>query len=81
MFNSIQPVFFCLFSTQSLLKSHYKIYQLTILTFVIKAIYSVDARTLVVAPQQKEIFWIFDFVRQEKADCFQRLFASVDVIA
>ncbi len=32
------------------------------LTFIVKAIYSVDAGTLVVAPQQKEVLRVFYLV-------------------
>jgi hypothetical protein len=34
-------------------------------TFVIKAVYPVDTGTLVVASEDEEVFWIFDFVGKE----------------
>jgi hypothetical protein len=35
-----------------------------ILTFIIKAVNSVDAGTLMIASEEEEILWIFDLVRQ-----------------
>lgn len=51
------------------------------LTFVIKAVYPVDTRAFVVSSQNEEVFGVFDLVCKKKADCFERLFATVDVIA
>jgi len=50
------------------------------LTFIIKAINSVDRGTFVVPSQKKKVLWVFDFVSQQEADSFQTLFASVNVI-
>ena len=50
-------------------------------TFVVEAIDSINARTLVVASQHEEVFWIFDFVCEEKTYRLERLFASVDVVS
>ena len=33
-----------------------------------------------VSAQNKEILWILDLVREKQANCFKRLFASVDVV-
>jgi hypothetical protein len=51
------------------------------LAFIIEAINTIDGGTLMITPQNKEIFWVFDLVRQKEADCFQRLFTTVNVIA
>ena len=32
------------------------------LTFIVESVYSVDASTLMISSQQKEVFWIFNFV-------------------
>lgn len=50
------------------------------LTLVIEAIDAVDGGTLVVAPEQEEVFRVFDLVRQQQADGFQRLLPSVHVV-
>lgn len=34
-----------------------------------------------IAAQQEEVLWIFDFVRQQQANGLQRLFAAIDVVA
>lgn len=34
---------------------------------------SIYACTLVIAAQQEEIFWIFDFVGEQQANCLERL--------
>ena len=52
----------------------------TRLTLIIEAIYSVNGGALVVSPQQKEVFWVFDLVGQQQADGLQGLFASVYVV-
>jgi hypothetical protein len=35
----------------------------------------------VVAPEDEEVFWVFDFVGEEEADGFEALLAPVDVVA
>lgn len=50
------------------------------LTLVIEPIDAVDGSTLMVAPEQEKVLWIFDLVGQEKADCFQGLFPSVHIV-
>jgi hypothetical protein len=43
--------------------------------FLLITVNSIYACTLVIAAQQKEVLWIFDFVGEEQADGFERLFA------
>lgn len=51
------------------------------LTFVVESIYSVDAGAFVVSAQKEKILWILDLVRQQEANCLQRLLPSIDVIS
>jgi len=51
------------------------------LTLVVKAVYPVDTRTLVVSSQNEEVFGVFDLVGKEEADRLKRLLATVDVVA
>lgn len=51
------------------------------LALIVEAVYTVDGGTLVVAAEDKEVFWVFDLVGQEKADGLERLLSSVDVVA
>jgi hypothetical protein len=44
--------------------------RLTLSTITVNSIY---ACTLVIAAQQKEILWIFDFVGEKQANCLERL--------
>ena len=37
-------------------------FALPILTFIIEAVYSVNASTFMVSSQKKEVFWIFDLI-------------------
>jgi hypothetical protein len=53
----------------------------TELTFIVETIYPVDTGTLMVSTQQEEVLGIFDLVRQQEADGFQRLLASVHVVS
>lgn len=48
---------------------------------VVKTINAVDPGALVVAAEQKEIFGVLDFVREQKTNDFQRLLAAVNVVA
>ena len=50
------------------------------LTLIVKAVYPIDAGTLVVPSQQKEVLGILDLVRQQQADGLQRLLTSVHVV-
>lgn len=52
----------------------------TIRTFIIEAVYPVDAGTLVISPQQKEVLRIFDFVCEQQTDGLQALLASINVV-
>lgn len=51
------------------------------LTFVIEAVYAVDAGTLMITTQQEKVFRILYLIRQQQADRFQRLLAPVHVVA
>ena len=51
------------------------------LTFIVETVYPVDARTLVVAPQNEEILRVFDLVREQQTDCLERLLPSIYVVA
>lgn len=42
-------------------------------TLIIKAVYAIDAGTLMIASQKKEVLWVLHFVRQEEANGLQRL--------
>lgn len=42
---------------------------------------SIYTRALMIAAEQKEIFWIFDLVRQQEANCLQGLFATIHIVA
>lgn len=48
---------------------------------VVETIDAVDRGAFVVPTKDKEILWIFDLVRQQEADCFQRLFSSVHIVS
>lgn len=50
-------------------------------TFVVEAVDSVDAGALVIAPQDEEIFRVFDLVGEKEAYGLERLFASINVVA
>lgn len=50
------------------------------LALVIEAVDTVDGSTLVVPPEQEEVFWVFDLVGEQQADGLQRLLPSVYVI-
>lgn len=49
-------------------------------TFIIKAVYPIDARTFVIPSQDEEVFRVFDLVRKKETDCFKGLFTSVYVV-
>jgi len=51
------------------------------LALVIKPVNSIDRSTLMVPPKDEEVFGELDFVGEEEADGFQRLLASVNVVA
>lgn len=50
------------------------------LTFIIEAVDAVDAGTLVVPTEQKEILRVFDLIGQQQADGLQRLLATVHIV-
>ena len=51
------------------------------LAFVVEPVDPVDGGTFVISAENEEVLGILDFVRKEKADCFQRLLASVYIVA
>lgn len=53
---------------------------MAIRTFIIEAVYPVDAGTLVISSQQKEVLRIFDFVCEQQTDRLQALLASINVV-
>lgn len=53
---------------------------LLVLTFVVEPIDAVDGSTLMVAPEQEKVLWVFDLVGKQKANGFQGLFPSVYII-
>lgn len=53
----------------------------SLLTLIVETVDAVDGSTLMVAPEQEKVLWVFNLVGQQKADGFQRLFPSVHVVA
>ena len=53
---------------------------LFLLTLIVEAVDAVDGSTLMVAPEQEKVLWVFDLVGQQKADGFQGLLPSVHVV-
>lgn len=51
------------------------------LALVVEAVDSVDRGTFVVSSEDEEVLWVFDLVCQQKTDGFERLFASIYVVA
>jgi len=51
------------------------------LAFVVKAIYSRNIGTLMIAPKQEEVLRILDLVAQQEKDGFQTLLSSIDVVS
>jgi len=51
------------------------------LTLIVEPIDAVDRSTLMVAPEQEKVLWVFDLVGQQKADGFQGLLPSIHVVA
>lgn len=47
---------------------------------VVKSVDAINACAFVVSSQEKEILRILNFVGKQKADNFQRLFATVDIV-
>ena len=52
-----------------------------VLTFVIKAIYPIDTGAFVIAPEDEEVFGIFDLVSKKQADRLETLLPSINIIA
>lgn len=53
---------------------------LFLLTLIVETVDAVDGSTLMVAPEQEKVLWVFDLVCQQKADGFQGLFPSVHIV-
>ncbi|KAK3869448.1 hypothetical protein Pcinc_025249 [Petrolisthes cinctipes] len=49
------------------------------LTFIKKAVNSIDGGTLMVATEKEEVLWILDLVGKEEADGLKGLFASIHI--
>lgn len=49
--------------------------------FIVETVDSVNGGTLVVPTKDEEVLGVFDLVCEEKADGFQRLLATVDVVS
>ena len=49
-------------------------------TFVVEPINSIDARTLMVSPEQEKVLWVLDFISHEQANAFDGLLSPIDVI-
>lgn len=50
-------------------------------TFIIETVDSVYTCTLVVAPEDEEVFGVLDLVGEEKTDSLERLFPPIDIVA
>ena len=50
------------------------------LALVVKSVDAIDRGTFMVSTQDEEILRVFDFIRQKKADCLQRLLSSVHIV-
>ena len=50
------------------------------LTLIIEAIYPVDAGTLMMASQKKEVLFILNLVCEQEADGLERLLPSVHIV-
>ncbi len=72
-------VFFAKFKTYSS-STHNQDKVLFQLTLIVEAVDAIDGGTLMVPPEQEEVFWVFDLVGEQQADGFQRLLPSVYVI-
>jgi hypothetical protein len=51
------------------------------LTFIIKAIYSVDTACLMISPQQKEPLGILNFIAKKKAYRLNTLLSSINIVS
>lgn len=51
------------------------------LTFIKKAVNSIDGGTLMVAAEKEEVLWVLDLVGQQEADGLQGLLASVHIVS
>lgn len=51
------------------------------LALVVKAIDTIDTGAFVVPAENEEVLWILDLVCEEETDGFERLLASIDIVA
>ena len=47
---------------------------------VIKAVHPVNLMAFVISSEQEEVIWVLDFVCHQQANCFNALFASINVV-
>ena len=52
-----------------------------LLALFVKPIDLCDILAFVIPPKQKYVLWIFNFVREQKANALDRLFATIDVVS
>lgn len=50
------------------------------LALVVKAIDAINRSTLMVAPENKKVFWVLNLICKEETDCLKRLFTPVHII-
>jgi hypothetical protein len=50
------------------------------LALIVESIDSVDGGALVVSSEEEEVLRVLDLISEEETDCFQALFASIDII-
>lgn len=51
------------------------------LALIVEPIHSINGLALVVSSKHEEVIWVFNFVSQQKADCFDTLLSSVNVVS
>lgn len=51
------------------------------LALIVETVNAVDGSTLVVSSEDEEVLGVFDLVRQKKANGFERLLASIYIVA
>jgi hypothetical protein len=50
------------------------------MAFIIETVYSIHMSDLMVSSKHKEVFWIFNFIREEQAHRLNRLLSSIDIV-
>jgi hypothetical protein len=51
------------------------------LALVVKAVHPIDRLALVISSKQVEVLWVFYFVREQQANCFNGLFATIHIVS